>query len=69
MSAVIKNKAALPGSDRHNAAVSTVSHLFEVSGRLHLPYGLHESVSDNNTDVRSRVALRAFAQGHKVGLC
>lgn len=77
---MIKNKAALHGSDRHNAAsckmptgsaqsdTQVFCHLFEVRGRLNLPDGLHESVSDNNTDVRSRIALRAFAQGDKVCL-
>lgn len=49
--------------------VSTdICHLFEVSSRLNLPDGLHESVSDNNTDVGSRVAIREFAQGDKVCL-
>ena len=50
--------------DRHTSNY----HLFKVSGRLNLPDGLHESVSDNNTDVRSRIAPGALAQGDKVCL-
>lgn len=77
MSAVVKNQAVLHviatvllfakccvNSQTHEV----ICHLFEVSGRLNLPDGLHESVSDNNTDVCSRIAPRAFAQGDKVCL-
>lgn len=50
-------------------AVSTdICHLFEVSRRLNLPDGLHEGVSDNNTDVGSGIAIREFAQGDEVCL-
>lgn len=69
-----QNKAALHGRG-HNAAklgqqwqTQVSRHLFEVRGRLNLPDGLHESVSDNNTDVCPRVALRVLAQGYKVCL-
>ena len=44
----------------------TYTYPFEVGGTLHLPDGLHESVSDDDTDVSSRVALGLLAEGDKV---
>lgn len=55
-------------ANRVNSHTQEICHLFEVRGRLNLPDGLHESVSDNNTDVCPRVALRLLAQGDKVCL-
>lgn len=44
-------------------------YLFEVRGRLNLPDRLHEGVPNDDTDVRSRVALRLSAQSDEVRLC
>ena len=47
---------------------TNLTYPFEVGGTLHLPDGLHESVSDDDTDVSSRVALGLLAEGDKVGV-
>ncbi len=46
--------------------VSLRAHPFEVSGGLNLPDGLHEGVSDDDADVRTRVTVRLLAQSHEV---
>lgn len=44
-------------------------YLFEVCCRLNLPNWLHQSVSDNNADICSRVPVCLLAQRDEVGLC
>lgn len=38
-----------------------------MSGRLNLPDRLHESISDNDADVSTRVTICLLAQGHEIG--
>lgn len=44
------------------------AHLLEVCGRLDLPDGLHESVPDDDADVRAGEAVRFVGQLPHVGV-
>ena len=55
------------GQTKENITFITRAHLFEVGRRLDLSDRLHEGVSDDDTDIRPRVAFCLFPQSNKVG--